>query len=352
VKKKTKRFQTFIRVLSLVAGAALFVLVFRDIDFSMTFSLIANVGYYLMPIYAVYGVGCLFDTAAWKFILDTPSEKISFAKLLQVHIAGEAMYRFIPAGVVVGEGVKIFLMTKQSRFSGPEVVSSLAIRKLLVGLSQGFYIGVSVFLGIVLAQKIGIVQLFSLGSALFVFAVFLSLGIMLSRGSLFTWIFRLLRSIPFIKTKIENEKLFFERADIELRDFFLHKKRQGGLASLLFFGGWLTEMLETYLILVALGLKVLPYQVMVFEPVVSLTRSLAFLIPGGLGVVDSSYLSAFSSAGIANVVSAGAAFVIIKRSKELFWIIIGLFLTWLQGTSVPEETKAQSLPSDIAPEIV
>ena len=70
---------------------------------------------------------------------------------------------------------------------------------------------------------------------------------------------------------------------------------------------------------------------MIFEPMVSLTRSLAFFIPGGLGVMDSGYVSAFGSAGIANVVTAGAAFIVIKRSKELFWIVIGLFFMWLQG---------------------
>ena len=57
------------------------------------------------------------------------------------------MYRFIPAGVVVGEAAKIFFLTKQSRFNGPEAISSLVIRKLLMGLSQGLYIGLGVFLG-------------------------------------------------------------------------------------------------------------------------------------------------------------------------------------------------------------
>ena len=68
--------------------------------------------------------------------------------------------------------------------------------------------------------------------------------------------------------------------------------------------------------------------------------------------MDSGYVSAFGSAGIANVVTAGAAFIIIKRSKELFWIVIGLLLMWLQGRSIAESMLGQQLQPDIAPEIV
>ena len=121
---------------------------------------------------------------------------------------------------------------------------------------------------------------------------------------------------------------------------------------LLFFGGWLTEAFETYLIIAVLGMTVLPYQVMIFEPIVSLTRSLVFFIPGGLGVMDSGYVSAFGSAGIANVATAGAAFILIKRSKELFWIVIGLLFMWLQGRNIAEGMFGQQMQPDIAAEIV
>ena len=344
--------QITFRVVAVAAGGALLIFVFRDVDFPVMYSRIATVGYYFIPIYAVYGIGCLLDTAAWKAILSTPRKTISFSKLFQILVSGESLHRFIPAGVVVGEGAKIFLLTKQSRFNGPETVSSLVVRKLLMGLSQGMYIGVGVFLGILLSQETGLVRLVSVGISLIILGVFFLIGIKLSRGSLFNWLFRFLRRTPVIGTRIENNKDFFERTDIELKDFFVHKRRRGLLAFFLFFGGWLTEALETYLIIAALGIKVLPCQVMIFEPIVSLTRSIAFFIPAGLGVIDSGYASAFGSAGIANVATAGAAFIIIKRSKELFWILIGLFFMWLQERTVAESMVGQPLQADYAPEIV
>ena len=337
------------RASSVAVGVALLILVFRDVDVSEMYARLANVGFYFIPIFAVYGIGCLLDTAAWKLILAEPGKTISFIKLYQINLAGESMYRFIPAGVVVGEASKVYLLTKQSRYSGSETVSSLVIRKLLMGLSQGLYIGIGVLAGVLLAQRFGRLEMILLAVSLGVIVFFVSLWIKLSQGELFNWLFRALRRLPIIGARVENEKLFFERTDSELKKFLAQNKRQGVFAFMLFFCEWLMEAVETYFIIAVLGMSILPSQVMIFEPVVSLVRSLAFFVPGGLGVMDSGYVSAFGSAGIVNVVTASAAFMIIKRSKELFWILIGLFFLWLQGGSIAERMLVQP---EIAPEIV
>ena len=340
------------RAASVAAGMALLILVFRHVDFPEMYLRLGDVGFYFIPIFAVYGIGCLFDTAAWRLILTEPGKTISFFKLYQIHLAGESMYRFIPAGVVVGEASKVYLLTKQSPYNGSEVVSSLVIRKLLMGLSQGLYIGVGVLAGVLLAQKFGQLELLLSAVSLGVIVVFVSLWIKLSRGELFGWLFRLLLRMPVLGARVVNNRLFFERTDSELKKFLAQKKRQSALAFALFFCGWMMEAVETYLIIIVLGMKILPYQIMIFEPVVSLVRSLAFFVPAGLGVMDSGYASAFGSAGIVNVATASAAFIIIKRSKELLWILIGLFLLWFQGGGIAERLLVQSVQPEIAAEIV
>jgi len=349
VKKNANRIRLLLRASSVAVGAALLILVFRDVDLSETYVKLAGVGFYFIPIFAVYGIGCLLDTAAWKLILAEPGKSISFIKLYQIHLAGESMYRFIPAGVVVGEASKVYLLTKQSRYNGSETVSSLVIRKLLMGLSQGLYIGMGVLAGVLLAQRFSRFEMILLAVSLGVIVFFVSLWIKLSHGELFSWLFRVLRRVPIIGVRVGNERLFFERTDSELKKFLEQNKRRGVFAFVLFFCEWLMEAVETYIIIAVLGMSISPSQVMIFEPVVSLVRSLVFFVPAGLGVMDSGYVSAFGSAGIVNVVTASAAFMIIKRSKELFWILIGLFFLWLQGGSIAERMLVQP---GIAPEIV
>jgi hypothetical protein len=61
-------------------------------------------------------------------------------------------------------------------------------------------------------------------------------------------------------------------------------------------------------------------------------RGLAFFVPAGLGIQDIGYLAFLRGFGVPHAVTVGAAFVFVKRSKEIFWILIGYLLlagqTW------------------------
>ena len=63
--------------------------------------------------------------------------------------------------------------------------------------------------------------------------------------------------------------------------------------------------------------------VFAFEASVSLLRSLACFAPGGLGVQDLGYVAALGALGVPDALTAGAAFVVMKRAKELFWAAVG-----------------------------
>jgi len=112
-----------------------------------------------------------------------------------------------------------------------------------------------------------------------------------------------------------------------------HKKNLV-IASILFFIGWMTELLETYLILYGLGAQLSFLTVAFFEPIVSLLRSIAFIIPAGLGVMDAGYISSFKTFGIENAVTFAAAFILVKRAKEIFWSVIGIVLTIILGGNI------------------
>jgi len=66
--------------------------------------------------------------------------------------------------------------------------------------------------------------------------------------------------------------------------------------------------------------------VLAFEPVVSFARSAAFFIPAGLGVQDAGYMAFLQHAGIPDAVNRAAAFVLLKRFKEIIWIAVGWIL--------------------------
>jgi uncharacterized membrane protein YbhN (UPF0104 family) len=86
---------------------------------------------------------------------------------------------------------------------------------------------------------------------------------------------------------------------------------------------WSTETIETWVLLRLVDVHLPLATVLAFEASVSLLRSLAAFSPGGLGVQDVGYVAALGALGVPDAVTAGAAFVVLKRAKELAWALVG-----------------------------
>lgn len=319
----------------LVVGlAAYLVFLFKDVNVADLISKLSVVGFLFVPIIALYGIGCLFDTMAWRRLL--PQDRtVPFLKLLQIHVAGESFYRFIPAGAIVGESVKIFLLNKHTGVKTHESVSSLFLRKLLMGLAQALYIGGAVIIGIVAGAKglRGTLEITGAIMAALLLLIFIIFGVMLSRGNFCQRLLAILRLVPLkrLRSFLSQHEEQFRSADVQLNMFLTTRRREGTAAFFLFFGGWLTELAETIVILAALHTSISVHQAMLFEPVVSLLRSIAFVLPAGLGVMDAGYVSSFTLFGVTEAVTVAASFIVIKRLKEIVWITIGIVLTVMLG---------------------
>ena len=85
---------------------------------------------------------------------------------------------------------------------------------------------------------------------------------------------------------------------------------------------------ETFLIATLLGTNLTLGQVILFEGVVSLLRAAFFFLPGALGAQEAGTVLLFQAIGIPAPAIAAAAFVLLRRLRELVWIVFGLFLLW------------------------
>ncbi len=93
------------------------------------------------------------------------------------------------------------------------------------------------------------------------------------------------------------------------------------LATLTYFGSWLVEAFETALILRLVGGPLDLRLALAAEVGVSLVRSVGNVAPAGLGVQDAGYAVLFEALGVPAPTTA--AFVLLKRGKELVWIATG-----------------------------
>jgi len=49
-------------------------------------------------------------------------------------------------------------------------------------------------------------------------------------------------------------------------------------------------------------------------------------VPAGLGVQDVGYVLCLTALGVPDATTVGTAFVLLKRGKDLFWILLGFVL--------------------------
>jgi uncharacterized membrane protein YbhN (UPF0104 family) len=96
------------------------------------------------------------------------------------------------------------------------------------------------------------------------------------------------------------------------------------LAAGAFFGCWLLESVDTAIVLRLVGAPLDWSFALGAEVGISMVRSIGNIAPAGLGVQDASYATLFQAMGLSP--ESAAAFVLVKRAKELVWIATGYAL--------------------------
>jgi hypothetical protein len=96
-----------------------------------------------------------------------------------------------------------------------------------------------------------------------------------------------------------------------------------------FFGCWLLESVETAVIVTLVGGPFDLALALAVETGVSLLRSIGNVAPAGLGVQDVGYAMLLPAAGLP--LETAAAFVLVKRGKDVAWIGVGYALLGLMG---------------------
>jgi hypothetical protein len=196
--------------------------------------------------------------------------------------------------------------------------------------------------------------LMTLGAATFL--VFVSIGIeaLAAHGQIAGRVSGTLGRARFtwLKQWIEERRHHFALADIQLARLS-KDKRAGAVAAWRMFGLWAIEGLESYLILKLLGAPLGVVEVLSFDAALSVVRSSAMFAPAGIGVQDVGYLAMLEAYGVPDAASLGPAFIVLKRLKEAFWVIIGFAMLARTGPPAvllhPEkevEAAAQSLPQE------
>jgi uncharacterized protein (TIRG00374 family) len=325
-----------LRVALVVTALVLFAQVFRAADTHTIARLLFGVGASGLLLLMLPQLAALaLETLGWVLTFRAGGTLVRFAPLLRVRVATEALAQSLPLGVAFAESVKPLLLGRHCGLSVARSVAGMTGRKVLILVAQSGYVVALTLLGFAGLEGasragLGVPHLgwMALAAGTALGAAGVATALMLRKSAVARGSLALLERIPSARLQawLSTRERAFTSTDGAVSVLFQSKLSRLVWPTLLFAGGWLVESLETWLILCLLGAHPSFAAVGSIEVVVSLIRNVVFVVPAGLGVQDLGYAACFAAFGIPEPASTSAAFVVMKRGKELFWIAVGYAL--------------------------
>jgi uncharacterized protein (TIRG00374 family) len=326
----------------LALGLAAFVL--RSADLPRVLALVGSLGWrlplLLLPNLAV----TLIEAVAWWRSFGLLAARPLFASLVGVRVVVEAVMLGLPSGALISESLQPWLLKRRCGVPFEAAVVASVGRKFFVVVSHGLVLALATLatwplLARVSRETIGRPGLpwLLLATALFMIATF-GFGLALSgRARVAQRTRKGLDRVGgrWLGSWLERNAVRFQRADDHLLQFF--EKERGALVPpmILYSAGWLVRGVETWLFLHLLGAEVSFATALVVETAIIVVRSVAVPVPAGLGVQDVGYVLCLRALGVSDATTVGTAFVLLKRAKDLFWILVGFALAVPQGSLWP-----------------
>jgi glycosyltransferase 2 family protein len=162
-------------------------------------------------------------------------------------------------------------------------------------------------------------------SALVPLALSIVLGLGLRGGDVFTRLLRIVSELPWPALRKRTMRW---RDGVVAVDARLAAVARAGwatwVAAAAFLGAWFFEALDTAVVVRLVGGPPSLAFAFASEVGISMVRSMGNIAPAGLGVQDAGYATLLPAMGMTPDVAA--AFVLVKRGKELVWIALGYAL--------------------------
>jgi uncharacterized protein (TIRG00374 family) len=313
-----------VNLILLLIASVFFVWILNEVGWDTLGHYLWQVGWYWPLLLLPYGVVNWVEAWSWKYILvDTPA-KTTVGRLFWLRLGGEALNQLTPTASLGGEPFK----ASRLRADGVplEVASaSVVIMKGILVLSLALYIFVGVALAPFYLPEAAKHMLFLCLAALGLAAVGI-IFVVVQRREPFGNSFRFLNRRGWLPHFLRDQEGFLENLDTAMSQFYRQYPARARLAFSLFFFSWLLHSVEVYLIFWLLGHPISWGMAVCLDSLAMLFTALGFFIPAAMGVQEGGNI--LLALGFKLGFDLGAAFSILRRIREAFWLCLGLVVVW------------------------
>lgn len=293
-------------------------------DLNLVLKSYAQIGYNYFWIILISFTAYFSATYAWKFFLT--SESYSNWRLFKIRHIGEVLSSINPTSVIAGDGVKYYLL-KDDIHDSAKLASSIMLSRLVLIISFLCLSFFSLMTCVINADRYELV--------LMTFPALLGLGLVLR------FLYLLLSNDQRVSkwynglSKGKLKRFYKEKWSVQLdslnkatsRFYRNHKlKFLGAFAFSIFH--WILGAGEFMLVLHLLDIEISFTQALFLECGVVIFKNLLAFIPGQLGVEELGNKFMLDLIAIPDP-TVWLSLSIIKRTRQLFWILIGVVFYFL-----------------------
>ena len=313
-----------INLVLLAIAAVFFIWILQEVGWDTLGHYLWQVGWYWPLLLLPYGLVNWLECLSWKNILVHLPEKPSLGRLFWVRLGGEALNQLTPTASLGGEPFKASRL--QADGVPLEVASaSVVIHKGILVLSLALYIFTGLALAPVFLPEVATHMLALILAALGLAAVGIIFVVIQRRGPCSNS-FRFLSRRGWVPHCLQDQEEFLLDLDTAMSHFYRQYPGRAVLAFSLFFLSWLLHSVEVFLIFWLLGHPISWGLAVCIDALTMLFTALGFFIPAAMGVQEGGNILLALSFNLG--FTMGAAFSILRRIREAFWLSLGLIVVW------------------------
>lgn len=305
-----------------VAGAALIVWILWVVGWPAIEKNLSVIGGWFIVLAVFYLFAELAFTTGWWVLIDRRLRDSKFIKLFGVYLASHTVNYLIPSGNLAGEPVRADL--SRDALGLNHALASITVHKYAELLSQWMFLGAGM---VVCLSGFDLSTPMKLAAAALLGGLGVALVLMtwaLRRGTFLPILHRLARWKP-LASRLTSYLPAAEALDATVQTFYSKKERHRLAAATGWcLVGWCGGLLETYVILRLLAPTEGWATAVAVETLAMILNSLLVFVPGRIGSAEGVRVAVFVLLGLP--AAQGAAYGLVRRGRELIWIIPGLVL--------------------------
>jgi len=316
----------YLKFIFLGLGFVLLGVILRQTNLQEVWQQITLVGWWGMTLVIIfYFLEFLTDVFTWQLTFKSiPIQPRWTIRLLLIYMVGAAFNRVTPFASLGGEGFKAVMLKSHYQISYKETSASIILTKTLNTASLVFFAIIGFFLLLASPKFSNSFKTFT-GLSLAIFSSCILIFFLIQRFRLSSRIVNRLGH-SFLGDRLAKPLENLRSVDDRLGEFYrnLPLFRNGLIVGFL---NWPLGVLEIYVLMQFLQHPISFADAWLFDSVAQLVRAGTFFIPANIGTLEGSLV--LLGASLTGSLELGLAISVIRRVKDILWILLGLLIWWL-----------------------